>query len=168
MERLTYYINVGGNDIVLVDGFSLDECVKNQKFLSRLAEHENKLEEGLLVELPCKVGDSVFIITENYADCDNCKFGSEAKYDDRFRQKLCDVNGRRCPLEIETQIVEGFTVGTNGVSDPGTWDYEGLGRIFGADNTWYLTYESAQTKKLKMEEENEINRCGCDVGAKQK
>lgn len=36
----------------------------------RLAELENKIEGGQLVELPCKVGDTVFVIVPF---CHNCK-----------------------------------------------------------------------------------------------
>lgn len=39
-----------------------EEKVLNQEVLDRLAELEDKLESGLLVELPCKVGDTIYYI----------------------------------------------------------------------------------------------------------
>lgn len=38
------------------------------KFYIRLAELEDKIENGTLVELPCKVGDTVFIIAKQGMD----------------------------------------------------------------------------------------------------
>ena len=39
-----------------------------KKALSRLADLEDKIENGTLVELPCKVGDNVFVIAKQGMD----------------------------------------------------------------------------------------------------
>jgi hypothetical protein len=72
MERLTRRLN--NNKIVAIKGDScnysansfdcqLSEGRKRLKTaLEKLADYEDLEEQGLLVRLPCKVGDSVFII----------------------------------------------------------------------------------------------------------
>lgn len=40
--------------------------VQFKKACNKLAELEDKLEEGTLVELPCKVGDTVYIVGRKY------------------------------------------------------------------------------------------------------
>ena len=41
------------------------ECEMNDKAIERLAELEDKIENGTLVELPCKVGDKVYCISNS-------------------------------------------------------------------------------------------------------
>ena len=50
------------NDCVQICEKSYDECSKCpiQKCFDRLGELEDKLENGTLIELPCKVGDTVY------------------------------------------------------------------------------------------------------------
>lgn len=50
-----------------------DECYCDsiEKALKKLSEYENLEEQGLLIRLPCKVGDTIFVIAENYAKCGN-------------------------------------------------------------------------------------------------
>lgn len=43
-----------------------EEQVLQQEIIERLAEFEDKLEAGTLVELPCKVGDMVYIVGRKY------------------------------------------------------------------------------------------------------
>lgn len=64
MKRLTYYVNTGIQDIVLTDGKSIEECLEWKDVLGRLAEYENLEEQGMLLKLPCKVGDTVWHISE--------------------------------------------------------------------------------------------------------
>jgi hypothetical protein len=42
-------------------GCTLD-CAHVEGALKRLAELEDKIEQGILIELPCKVGDTVYVI----------------------------------------------------------------------------------------------------------
>ena len=42
---------------------------QSKKVLNRLAELEDKIENGTLIELPCKVGDTVFFAVDNGWDC---------------------------------------------------------------------------------------------------
>lgn len=77
-KRLTFrYESVDGTKQV---GYSekLIPCFNKQAMiLNRLAELEDKIENGTLVELPCKVGDTVYKICPKCNDkhngsCENC------------------------------------------------------------------------------------------------
>ena len=71
-----------------------DNCQCLQEVLSKLADYEDKEEQGLLIELPCKVGDTVYALTpfceiceealDNEYACEICSKGnfiSETKFD---------------------------------------------------------------------------------------
>lgn len=62
MERLTYRVNTGIQDVVLTDGKSVEECLEWKNVLERLAEYEDLEEQGKLLKLPCAVGDTVYAI----------------------------------------------------------------------------------------------------------
>jgi hypothetical protein len=54
--------------------WSIDKQSEIQSFLmgdavERLAELEDKIEQGTLVELPCKVGDTVYVIADGMWHC---------------------------------------------------------------------------------------------------
>lgn len=55
MERLTFHAN----------GRVYSRALTEMGTLYRLAELEDKLESGLLIELPCKVGDKAWFIVNN-------------------------------------------------------------------------------------------------------
>ena len=42
------------------------QCERNFNALVRLAELEDKIENGTLVELPCKVGDTIYEVFKNH------------------------------------------------------------------------------------------------------
>jgi len=65
MERLTYRVNICGEDVVLVDRKSTEECLKWKNVLDRLATYEDLEEQGLLLKLLCKVGDIVYFPDES-------------------------------------------------------------------------------------------------------
>ena len=44
------------------------ECERNFNALVRLAELEDKIENGTLVELPCKAGDTVYVNEDTWKD----------------------------------------------------------------------------------------------------
>lgn len=106
---------------------------------------------GLCVVLPCKPGDTVYTIAEDYFDCDNCEHKDDARYDETAKCMCCDLpDGRHCPYRIREHVVEGFNIGTNRetgklhLSDPGEWGYEGLETFGGVGNHWYLTRAEAE------------------------
>lgn len=58
MERLVYFTG----DVALVDNLGIEECMAIQEPLKKLHEYEIAEEQGLLLRLPCKVGDRVYVI----------------------------------------------------------------------------------------------------------
>ena len=67
MERLTYR---GSETMTEEDGWirpspeegTVYSCYSTRKIIERLAEYEDLEEQGLLLRLPCKVGDTVYTI----------------------------------------------------------------------------------------------------------
>ena len=111
-------------------------CYPAKKAVERLAEYEDAEENGLLVRLPCKVGDNVYVVDRRF-------------YNDIIK---CEV------IEI-AQDKTGMTIKTR------SWDkiHNILGllqrcdRWFDADNfgkTVFLTREEAEAA-LKEREDNE-------------
>ena len=58
-ERITERTNDGVNDVIKVRIYkALDEIIE------RLAYLEDKIEDGTLVELPCKIGDKLYYVNK--------------------------------------------------------------------------------------------------------
>jgi hypothetical protein len=132
---------------------------KTQKYLEETAEALSlaiqtlqEVAEGLRPKLPVKVGDTVYIITEAYFDCENCQYGAEARYDKEINRVCCKMEDRHCPYNIEEHIVQGFNVGERGISGPGEWNYEGLEVFAGVDGKWHPTREQAEKAKEAKDE----------------
>ncbi len=72
-ERLTQWTEKGAS--LILDGPRNEIEAREQlmeKFklaCNRLAELEDKIEQGTLIELPCKVGDTVYFAVDNGWDC---------------------------------------------------------------------------------------------------
>ena len=69
MERLTYR---GSETMTEEDGWirpspeegTVYSCYSTRKIIERLAEYEDLEEKGLLLRLPCKVGDTVYHVVQ--------------------------------------------------------------------------------------------------------
>lgn len=76
MERLTDYSDDECTYIIGVGNKTCEEFCKNavngckncyiQRVFKKLADYEDLEEQGLLVRLPCKVGDTVYVPTRNF------------------------------------------------------------------------------------------------------
>lgn len=76
MERLTDYSDDECTYIIGVGNKTCEEFCKNavdgckncyiQQVFKKLATYEDLEEQGLLVRLPCKVGDTVYVPTRNF------------------------------------------------------------------------------------------------------
>lgn len=100
MERLTSYKNECKREMICryedcdiceeyCPHINEDNCICLQEILGKLGEYEDLEEKGLLVKLPCKVGDRVYIVgTKCLADipsdeeceklnCITCKYENE-------------------------------------------------------------------------------------------
>lgn len=93
-----------------------------QNAIIRLAEYEDAEEQGLLLRLPCKVGDTVYAITgcENISMiCDNHYFTGTGAVECPFESQ-CEIED--CENEhivvVETRVI-GFSVDEDGRREPG-------------------------------------------------
>ena len=67
-DECTYIIGVGNKTCEAFCKNEVDGC-KNcyiQQVFKKLAEYEDLEDQGLLVRLPCKVGDTVYVPTRNF------------------------------------------------------------------------------------------------------
>jgi hypothetical protein len=109
-------------------GIYLTDC------LNRLAELEDKIEQGTLIELPCKVGDTVYWVWEEY------------------------TNGKQ-KLSIEEWEVEKICIEKNewAVKGLGEELVEGVRQFFWCHSSkfgiwWFLTREEAESKLKELQE----------------
>ena len=64
MERLTYR----GSERMTEDGLTIPSYsdYSTRRIIERLAEYEDLEEQGLLLRLPCKIGDVVYAVTRDF------------------------------------------------------------------------------------------------------
>ena len=142
-ERLTAR---QGKDIYvenLMGTFVIPNCSKTcQKAINRLAELEDKIENGTLIELPCKVGDTIYNIDHNRSACYECEHYSSFYGMDEICDNGCAIypkferNKPKCDrhfLEIEEMS---FSL---------SWHDRHINDF---NKTWFLTKAEAE-KKLK-------------------
>ena len=91
-ERLTICMP-NGECRVSETKFNSEEA--KQKAINRLAELEDKIEDGTLIELPCKIGDTVYRLHGKCAG-DSCPYNGE------YGQWRCLYKGkRRCDAFVD-------------------------------------------------------------------
>lgn len=83
MERLTQKLD---KMIWLKDqGLKIEPCEMNahhcRMILEKLADYEDLEEQGLLVRLPCKVGDTVWVVTSPINVCGYDEYDGDAEYE---------------------------------------------------------------------------------------
>lgn len=121
------------------------DCEAQQAAFNKLADYEEAEEAGLLLRLPCKVGDTIYIIESNLYACTLCKHKAESRYNETLSFFLCDQRGgKECPEYIQEHIVEGFKISAEGCSAPGYWGYEGFETFSSVDDRWYTTRKEAE------------------------
>ena len=142
MERLAERTNmgiVGNNESVknyplykVAEYDELDHGIVSQCF-DKLAEYEDLEEQGLLLRLPCKVGDKVYLICGRYSEC--------SKYKERFDEYNCQGCEDECDSHKEYYIHINYSVSIE-------WIVRNLNN-FG--KTVFLTQEEAEQKLKEME-----------------
>lgn len=148
MERLTEKLPDGRN---IIRGHY--EEIFNPKYgyfiageaVDKLAEYENAEEQGLLLRLPCRVGDMVYVIALNY---EKCKHKTECEdYDsEEFLVSWCKVycrNGYKGMGVIPT-IIERVEVRETGIYIFTEYGYRNVENFF-------LTKSEAEQKLKEME-----------------
>ena len=82
-DECTYIIGVGNETCEEFCKNAVDGC-KNcyiQQVFKKLADYEDLEEQGLLVRLPCKVGDTVWVVTSPINVFDYDKYDGDAEYE---------------------------------------------------------------------------------------
>ena len=107
-------------------GIYLTDC------LNRLAEIEDKIEQGTLIELPCKVGDTVYWVWDEYNDITKEQILSIEEWKvDRIQINENDWSVRGVDKPLENGDIPFF------------WCHSSRYKIY-----WFLTREEAE-KRLK-------------------
>ena len=115
------------------------ECGKDHEqlavWLAELQRYKNLKEQGRLIELPCAVGDTVYLISSQYSEC--------SKYQERFN----DYNCQGCENECDSHKEYFIHVNENMSAE---WIVRAM-RLnrFGEDV--FLTKEEAEAKLAEME-----------------
>lgn len=130
MERLTQRVESLG-DVWLLENGKTKEMITDsneyRKYFEKLAEYEDAEEQGLLVRLPCKLGDVPYWISDE---------------DDDGNKVLTIKKGK--PITGISVRKDGVYVSTN--------DFE-LGALCKIGSRWaLLTREDAERKLREMEE----------------
>lgn len=100
------------------------ECPHIQKMRDKLAEYEDLEEQGLLLRLPCKVGDTVYILAG--------RFGTF------YEEDICD----------------GFYIGRDGILQVKVQNHKGNHGTYGVvGKTVFLTKAEAEKALEEMEKE---------------
>lgn len=126
MERLTKQWGKNNCNCVAtkLDYGELEDVDENSfaeldKIIRKLAEYENLEEQGLLIKLPCKIGDNVYYIDDKYYQCYNCP---------NYNNVDCDEVP--CPQTVK----------------PIKFDYKMIPYI---GTGYYITVEEAETEMIK-------------------
>ena len=128
MERLTEWKD--NRNMLAKTKFSGDFGSAN--VLCRLAEYEDLEEQGLLLRLPCKVGDDIYVIPSEVNYRLNKSFGAKG-LNAVCRQVVDHIEFNSYGYLVSTN--EGMTVHRQ--------------KAFG--ETWFLTREEAEQKLNEME-----------------
>lgn len=139
MERLTERFMHGLGVKDCYDSCSVCDvavcCGLLEDILEKLAHYEDLEEQGRLIELPCAVGDTVYLISSQYSEC--------SKYQERFN----DYNCQGCENECDSHKEYFIHVNENMSAE---WIVRAM-RLnrFGEDV--FLTKEEAEAKLAEME-----------------
>jgi hypothetical protein len=95
MERLTTRAENGA--AIYAEPSREEEKWTNNRYevLQKLAKYEDLEEQGLLIELPCKIGTPVYFVDDKYTACDNCP-----RYDGEECDNQCEKTVKAIPFDI--------------------------------------------------------------------
>lgn len=113
---------------------TLRDCtVSLRSAIDKLAEYEDLEEQGLLLKLPCKVGDTVYVIDKRYTKC--------SLYDEEYSESNCWNCDKECDSKMYYVVVKRYV---------GTLEWIVL-RLKKFGKTVFLTQEEAENKLKEME-----------------
>ena len=110
---------------------SRDNC-HDRSIYNKLREYEDLEEQGLLLKLPCKIGDTVYVIDTIY-ECDNDYMDCIMEFPDVYQ---CE-RGFVCEYEHEKLVVR-----------PKSFDFKMLDNF---NKTVFLTKEEAEQELKRLE-----------------
>ena len=112
------------------------ECAEEHEqlaeWLEELKEYKELEEQGLLLKLPCKVGDTVYAIATIY-ECDNDYMDCIMEFPDVYQ---CE-RGFKCEYEHEKLVVR-----------PKSFDFK---MLYNFNKTVFLTKEEAEKELKRLE-----------------
>ena len=122
-----------------------------QSFLSgeavdRLAELETKIENGTLIELPCKVGDTVYCVDRNRSACYDCEHYSSFYGMDEICEKGCAIYPT---IEKNKPICDKHFLEIDEI--PFTLKWYGYYKD-GFNKDWFVTREEAEKRLKELKE----------------
>lgn len=137
MRRLTERDEFRNADIIGVDSADLqcnlayDEFNRVTDALNKLAEYEDLEEQGKLIRLPCKLGDTVYYLTG-----------------------VPTVGGGRQRFsKVLESMAKGFYIDDTGIDVRLNYDWQGNHGTYGRfGETIFLTQEAAEAALKEMEE----------------
>ena len=140
MNEELFYKEMGGKD-TLITCETAFEMIKAQpivfdcnEVIDKLGHYENLEEQGLLLRLPCKVGDTVYCICERYTKCSE----NEQEFDE-YSCQGCECLECDSHKELYVQSQKAYSL---------DWIVSNLKR-FG--KTIFLTQAEAEKKLKEME-----------------
>lgn len=86
------------------------ECYYKKVF-DRLAELEDKIKKGTLIELPCKVGEIVYGVVSKCSIIDNCEFRNSER--ENCLRGICEEHIKEVPFDLVFQNYMGKTIFTS-------------------------------------------------------
>ena len=137
MERLTRRSDNGTGVYATPSGEPVKWEDNYHNVLQKLAEYEDLEEQGLLLRLPCNVGDTVYCIYERYTKCSE----NEQEFDE-YSCQGCECLECDSHKELYVQSQKAYSL---------DWIVSNLKR-FG--KTIFLTKEEAEQKLKEMESDN--------------
>ena len=147
MERLTYR---GSETMTEEDGWirpspeegTVYSCYSTRKIIERLAEYEDLEEQGLLLRLPCKVGDTVWVITSPFNVFEGIEYNENLR-DECYESFISSVTFYKNSVQyrINAKVTNHFISAYYCEQDFG--------------KTVFLTKEEAEQKLKEMESESE-------------
>lgn len=87
-----------------------EECFDDQDenysgpAIDKLAEYENLEEEGRLVILPCKIGDTVYQPSYKFTACSACNYTPKYKHDMDCEDCCCECDSECFPYIYEGRV----------------------------------------------------------------
>ena len=120
-------------DMLYEQAKKVDDVGLTTHILQELKEYRDLEEQGLLLKLPCKVGDTVYIIDKRYTKC--------SSYDEEYSESSCWNWEKECDSKMYYVVVKRYV---------GTLEWI-ISRLKYFSKTVFLTKEEAEKALERLE-----------------